>query len=79
VRLQINWHDSAGEFLGATIETRACGPQWAVYTQDLKPPAGATTGIVIVAGHTPAPVLVRRVSLRFPVQAEEGRPLAVSS
>lgn len=79
VRLQINWHDSAGEFLGATIETRACGPQWTVYTQDLKPPAGATTGIVIVAGHTPAPVLVRRVSLRFPVQAEEGRPLAVSS
>jgi hypothetical protein len=78
VRLQINWHDSTGEFLGATIEVRECGRDWAVFAQDMKPPAGATTGIAIVGGHSSTPVLVRRVSLRFPVQAEEGKPLAVA-
>jgi hypothetical protein len=69
VRLQINWHDAAGVFLEATIATRECGPRWTVYRQNMRPPAGATTGIVIVGGHTSTPVLVRRVSLRFPAKS----------
>jgi hypothetical protein len=75
VRLQVNWHDSSGSFLGATIETRQCGQGWVVHTQDMQPPKGAANAIVIVGGHTSAPVRVRRVSMRFPVEAKEGRLL----
>jgi hypothetical protein len=71
VRLQINWHDASGKFMSAAIETRQCGMRWMVYAMDMKPPPGTRTGIVIVGGHTPAPVLVRSVSLKYPVRGHE--------
>jgi hypothetical protein len=78
VRLQINWHDSSGKFMGTTIETRQCGPRWVMYPQEMKPPAGAKTGMVIVGGHTPTPVLVRSVSLKYPARPEEDKYVAMS-
>jgi hypothetical protein len=65
LRLQINWHDASGGFIGTTIELRDCAPRWLVYSHDMKPPSGAKSGVVIVGGHTPAPVLVRSVSLKY--------------
>jgi hypothetical protein len=64
-RLQVNWHDAAGRFLGTSIEPRACGPEWRTFTTDFQPPQGTHSGVVIVGGHTPSPVLVRHVSLKF--------------
>jgi hypothetical protein len=72
MRLQINWHDGAGAFLTTTIVQRRCSAHWSVYAADMTPPPGAKTGIVIVGAHTAMPVLVRSVSLRYPVRA--GRP-----
>jgi hypothetical protein len=64
LRLQINWHDASGKFITTSLEPRPCEPQWRTYGREMQPPAGATTGIVIVGGHGPQPVLVRSVSLR---------------
>jgi hypothetical protein len=71
LRLQVNWHDGSGRFIAATIDPRPCSPQWLVYTKDMEPPPGAESGVVIVGGHTPAPVLVRSVSLKYPVRGKE--------
>jgi hypothetical protein len=76
VRLQINWHDASDRFVGTTIETRQCGPRWVVYPQEMKPPAGARTGALIVGGHTATPVLVRAVSLKYPAHPEEEKYVA---
>ncbi|MGA2329099.1 MAG: O-fucosyltransferase family protein [Bryobacteraceae bacterium] len=65
LRLQINWHDASGSFIGTTIKPRQCGPRWLVYSQDIKPPSRAKSGVVIVGAHTSAPVLVRSVSLKY--------------
>jgi hypothetical protein len=66
LRLQINWHDASGGFIGTTIELRDCVPRWLLYSQDMKPPSGAKSGMVIVGAHTSTPVLVRRASLKRP-------------
>jgi hypothetical protein len=76
VRLQINWSDASGKFMGTTIETRQCGPRWVAFPQEMKPPAGARTGAVIVGGHTATPVLVRSVSLKCPACPEEDKYVA---
>ena len=70
LRLQINWHDSSGKFVAVTIDPRPCGPRWRVYTKDMEPPPGAESGVVIVGGHTAAPVLVRKVSLKYPARGK---------
>jgi hypothetical protein len=67
VRLQVDWHDASGTFMQTTIETRQCGLGWLVYSEDMTPPLGAKTGMVIVGGHSSAPVLVRSVSLKYAV------------
>jgi hypothetical protein len=64
-RLQINWHDTAGRFLGTSIDPRPCTAQWTLYSKDMTAPEGAHFGTIIVGGHTAAPVLVRSVSLKY--------------
>jgi hypothetical protein len=66
LRLQINWHDNAGRFLEAAIALRRSDRSWSVYEEDMTPPPGAATGVVIVGAHTAMPVLVRSVSLSHP-------------
>ena len=65
LRLQINWHDASGKFLGTALEPRPCDEGWRTYSIHLVPPAAARSGIVIVGGHGDKPVIVRRVVLRF--------------
>jgi hypothetical protein len=71
LRLQINWHDASGSFIRTTIEPMQCARRWLVYSSDMTPPSGAKSGVVIVGGHTSAPVLVRSVSLKYPVRGSE--------
>ncbi|MGA2328183.1 MAG: hypothetical protein ABSH05_18035, partial [Bryobacteraceae bacterium] len=71
LRLQINWHDASGSFIGTTIEPRPCGRRWRVYSSDMTSPPGAKSGVVIVGGHTSTPLLVRKVSLKYPVRGKK--------
>jgi Dolichyl-phosphate-mannose-protein mannosyltransferase len=65
LRLQINWHDKAGRFIGTSLEPRACYATWDRYVKTIKPPSGTVSGVVIVAGHSKSPVFVRRVILAY--------------
>jgi hypothetical protein len=64
VRSQINWHDTQGRFISASIEVARCAGEQAVASV-VTVPAGAASGIVYGTPHTPERVLVRRMSLRL--------------
>ena len=65
LRLQINWHDAAGRFIGTSLEPRQCDEGWRTYSMHPVLPPAAHSGVVIVGGHGDKPVIVRRVVLRF--------------
>jgi len=51
-RLQVNWVDKKGAFLGADISPVACSQQYATESRMVRAPTAATAGIVYATGHT---------------------------
>lgn len=62
VRVQVNWHNAAGRFIGTTLLPKPCAPQFVTFVEEMRPPRGAVGAVIYVGGHGPDPVTVREVS-----------------
>jgi hypothetical protein len=63
-RVQINWANKNGKFIGANIKTFDCAPMWSEISMEGVVPKEAKTAIVYVVGHTATPIEYKKVSLR---------------
>lgn len=53
-RLQVNWLDKNGSFLGAEITPIPCSDEYDTHTRVVRSPADAATGVVYATGHSGA-------------------------
>ena len=51
-RIQVNWHDARGEFLGTNIELFECKPDWREFSMNLVAPEKAVTAVVYTTSHS---------------------------
>ena len=63
-RIQVNWSDVKGQFVGVDIRTFECTPTWVEHTMDVTAPPNAVSAVVYVAGHFSIPVEFKGNSLR---------------
>lgn len=63
-RIQVNWHDAENQYISTDIQTFECSTDWAEYTMEVAAPASAHGAVVYAAGHTPAMIEFKSVSLR---------------
>lgn len=66
VRLQVNWLNSSGEFLGTTLIPKECTGDFQNFTKEMKAPEGASLGIVYVGGHGEEWIEVKKISFKGP-------------
>lgn len=55
-RIQINWLDSEGKFLDASIKIFECTQDWVEHSMVVAAPNGATSGVVYIVGNTAIPI-----------------------
>jgi hypothetical protein len=64
-RLQVNWVDSSGRLIGASLTPLACTNQWVDYSTTYHAPPQASGGLFYVTGHSEKPVLIQNVSMAW--------------
>jgi 4-amino-4-deoxy-L-arabinose transferase-like glycosyltransferase len=63
-RLQVNWNDAKGRFIGTSIDTFDCTAEWSEHRADVVAPPGAASAVVYVSAHTAVPLEFKQVSFR---------------
>jgi hypothetical protein len=63
-RIQINWIDAQGVFVGADIKTFKCATVWAEHSMEVIAPKNAVNAVVYVVGQLPIPLEFKSNSLR---------------
>jgi hypothetical protein len=63
-RVQVNWHDSKGQFIRPDIQVFDCSADWHEITMEVIAPDNVTTATVFASGHTKIPLLFKSVSFK---------------
>jgi hypothetical protein len=63
-RVQVNWHDSKGGFINASITVTQCTTEWQEVKKILRAPPGTAEALVYATGHTTDPVEIDRLSFQ---------------
>jgi hypothetical protein len=63
-RVQVNWHDSKGQFISPNIQLFACSADWQETSMEVIAPDKATRADVYATGHTTTPLEFKSVSFK---------------
>ncbi|RTQ34432.1 glycosyl transferase [Variovorax gossypii] len=63
-RLQVNWMDAAGHFIGTSIQVFECTADAKTYSMEVRAPRNAATAVVYASGQTDVPVTFSEVSFK---------------
>jgi hypothetical protein len=63
-RLQVNWMDASGRFIGTNIQVFECTAKATAHSMEVKAPPEAVTAVVYASGHTAVPVTFSEVSFK---------------
>jgi hypothetical protein len=63
-RVQVNWHDSKGQFIRPEIQVFDCSANWNEITMEVVAPDNVTTATVYATGHTKMPLIFKSVSFK---------------
>jgi hypothetical protein len=63
-RVQVNWNDQAGIFLGTNIDVFDCTQDWQTHTMQVTAPPGAAAGAVYATSHTAIPLEFKSVHFK---------------
>ena len=63
-RLQVNWMDAKGRFIGTNIQVFECTAEATTYSMEVRAPRKAATAVVYASGQTAVPVTFSEVSFK---------------
>lgn len=63
-RLQVNWMDAKGRFIGTNIQVFECVAQATTYSMEVRAPRKAATAVIYASGQTDIPVTFSEVSFK---------------
>ncbi len=63
-RVQVNWNDAKGQFIGTAIDTFDCTADWSEHRSDVLAPLGAVSAVVYASAHTAVSLEFKQVSFR---------------
>jgi len=63
-RMQVNWMDAAGRFIGVSIQVFECTADTKSYSMEVRAPRNAAVAVVYASGQTDVPVTFSEVSFK---------------